>query len=382
MKLSSRLSSAGRMGLAVLRNALLLLAALWLITTFNLLGLMLCIFLMLFYGHLFAERRRNYSKNFNSALRTTIQINGHIKGTAEAFSKSGPLRRKCEKFAGRLTAGEEPLAAAVTSALPLELETAIALSLPDAKPQSESKPASANEVARRNTNRLSIASQLFYLIIICCVLILASIFHETFIEPTLRSHLTEMQPKNDNPAQIWAVPLLSITALVVASSAIGFYLVAILGLIPQILAFRWVPLLPVAAARKAAILTGIATTIENRFSLKGLCEIGAQIYHGRTRRQFLKALREIDSGYADPDVLCRADWISAADQAWLQEATPTRQAEILRNISRQNIRHADANLNWIMAIAFPAAILCLATAATPFAISFFSRLSSLVTDYL
>jgi len=88
----------------------------------------------------------------------------------------------------------------------------------------------------------------------------------------------------------------------------------------------------------------------------------------------------MEKGYIDTHVIHRAGWINAEDLAWLENATPTRQANILRNISRQNIRHADANLNWIMAIAYPAAILCLATAAAPFAASFFSQLTQLITQ--
>jgi hypothetical protein len=114
-------------------------------------------------------------------------------------------------------------------------------------------------------------------------------------------------------------------------------------------------------------------------SLDAFCQIGAKIHHGSRRRQFLKALREIENGYTDANVIYRAGWINAADHAWLEDANPTRQAELLRNISRQNIRHADANLNWIMAIAYPTAILCLASAAAPFAASFFSQLTNLIT---
>jgi hypothetical protein len=363
-----------------LQAGLLFIAVLCLIYSLTVFGLLLSVFLILFYAQIFATKHRNYRNNFNSALRTTIQINGHIKETAEAFSRSGPLRRQCADFARRLTAGEEPFAAAVISKVPLEIETAMALSMPSGVVQPEEARRPAQEIARRSTNSLAIASQLFYLIIICGVLTLFAGFHAAFIAPTMRTLLAEMQTNYDSPSDDWALFALMLTACFIAVISIGFYLIAIIGLIPQILALPGVPLLPVAAARNSAILTGIATTIESSFSLKRFCEIGKDIYRGRTRKQFEKALLEMERGYTDPDVLYRTGWIRAVDQAWLQEATPKRKAEILRNIGRQNIRHADANLNWIMAIGYPVAILCLATAATPFAALFFTQLSTLITQ--
>ncbi|MDB4759621.1 hypothetical protein OAG34_00260 [bacterium] len=379
MKTPSQLSSVTRLALTTLQYALLVVAALSLIYFFSFFGVLLSVFLVLFYTHVYAARRRNYIKNFNSALRTTIQINGRIQQTAEAFSHSGPIRRQCEMFARRLTAGEGPFDAAVTSYVPLEIETAMALTLREGSLQLDSNRHTPSETPRQKLNSLSIASQIFYLIIICFTLILFSSFYTLFIAPTLVELQTEAPLSRTNPTAYGAPTILQMTAFFIGSTAICFYLIAIVGLIPRILTLSWMPLLPVAAARKSAILTGIATTIDNRMSLDAFCQIGAKIHHGSRRRQFLKALREIENGYTDANVIYRAGWINAADHAWLEDANPTRQAELLRNISRQNIRHADANLNWIMAIAYPTAILCLASAAAPFAASFFSQLTNLIT---
>ncbi|MGB0760130.1 MAG: hypothetical protein ACPGPS_11360, partial [Rubripirellula sp.] len=119
---------------------------------------------------------------------------------------------------------------------------------------------------------------------------------------------------------------------------------------------------------------------EHNVPLDEFCTIGAKIHSGITRRQFKKALRAINSGYTDANVIYQAGWISAADKAWLEDAPSARQVEILRNISNQDIRHADANLNWVMAIGYPAAILCLASAAAPFATAFFTELTDLITQ--
>ncbi len=380
MKTPSPLSLAGRAALSILQKGLLGIAALSLIYVLNIFGLMLCVFLGLFYAHAYAARRRNFIKNFNSALRTTIQINGHIEQTAEAFSYAGPIKRQCANFARRLTAGEEPFDAAISSRVPIELETGMALTLPDGARQLAPTHGSRRETARQHTNSLSITSQLFYLIIICLTIILTSLFYATFIAPTMETLRTDMLQPNNTQTATGVLAALPITAFLIACTTICFYLVAVLGLIPSILNASWIPLLPVAASRNSAILTGLATTIDHQFSVNAFCEIGTRIYHGSRRRQFQRALREMEKGYIDTHVIHRAGWINAEDLAWLENATPTRQANILRNISRQNIRHADANLNWIMAIAYPAAILCLATAAAPFAASFFSQLTQLITQ--
>ena len=380
MKISSPLPAVAKTALSTLQYTLLLVAAAWLIYLFSLFGVFLSVFLILFYAHLYTARRRNYIKNFNSALRTTIQINGRIQQTAEAFSHSGPIRKKCAKFARRLTAGDEPLAAAVTSHVPLEIETAMALSLPSKTTQLDSNRHPERETPQHRMNNLSIASQIFYLIIICFTLILFSSFYSLFIAPTLMTLLTEMPLTGAYDTSSRSPATLQLTAFLIGSSAFCFYLIAIVGLIPQLLTFSWVPLLPVAAAQKSAILTGIATTIEHRSSLDDFCQVAVKTFHGSKRRQFLRALREIEKGYTDANVIYRAGWINARDHAWLADTTPTRQAELLRHISRQNIRHADANLNWIMAIAYPAAILCLAAAAAPFAAAFFSQLTTMITQ--
>lgn len=379
MKISSQSKSVARVALVTLRYALLGVASLSLIYFFSFFGVLLGVFLLLFYAHVYAARRRNYIKNFNSALRTTIQINGRIQQTAEAFSHSGPIQRQCANFARRLTAGEEPFAAAVTSYVPLEIETAMALSLPAGAVQLDSNRHPERETNRQKLNSLSIASQLFYLIIICSTLILFSSFYTLLLAPTLASLQSEMPLTTTGQEAIRTPVTLQITAFVIGIAAFCFYLIAIVGLIPKILTLSWMPLLPVAASRQSAVLTGIATTIENRFSLDAFCQVGAKTLYGSRRGQFLRALREIENGYTDANVIYRAGWINASDCAWLEDATPTRQAEILRNISRQNIRHADANLNWIMAIAYPAAILCLAAAAAPFAASFFTQLTTMIT---
>lgn len=379
MKMPFNLSTVTKTGLSTLQSCLVFAAATWFIYVFSFFGLLLSAFLLLFYAHLFLARRRNYIKNFNSALRTTIQINGRIQQTADAFSHSGPIRRKCADFARRLTAGDEPLAAAVSSNLPLEIETAMALTLPATTGQLDSNRHSERETRHRRTNSLSIASQILYLIIICFTLILCSSFYVAFIAPVMRTLQTDMTVTSTSVA-IGYPTTLALTAFLIGSTAFCFYLIAVVGLIPQLLTLSWLPLLPVAAAQKSAILSGIATAIENRSSLDAFCQVGFKTFRGSKRRQFLKALRYIEQGYTDANAIYRAKWITETDQAWLADATPTRQAEILRHISRQNLRQADANLNWIMAIAYPAAILCLAAAAAPFAASFFSQLATMITQ--
>ncbi|MGB0762076.1 MAG: hypothetical protein ACPGPS_21185, partial [Rubripirellula sp.] len=236
---------------------MLLIAALLLCYLFSFVGLLISFFSALFYAHFVAAKRRNYINNFNSALRTTIQINGQIQDTAVAFSKSGPLRTKCTGFARRLTAGEEPFSAAWLSRLPLEIETAMALSLPETAVQPEPKRVTARQTTTRQNNNLSVASQLFYLILVCFAVFAASIFFETFIAPVLDSLLEESAIQTRGATRDWAVHCMAFVALAIGFGSMCFYLVAILGFLPALLAPSWIPLLPVKAARKSAILAGV-----------------------------------------------------------------------------------------------------------------------------
>lgn len=359
-------------------RALALAVALLLFYLFSFMALLFAFFFVLFYAHFVAAKRRNYIKNFNSALRTTVQINGQIQKTAEAFSRSGPIRGRCADFARRLTAGEEPFAAAWASRVPLEIETAMALSLPERAGQPTRS--TAGQTMHRQTSNLSVASQVFYLIIVCFAAFLAATFFSAFISPTMDSLLEESQIQSQGSTRDWELHCLEFVSLAIGFLSICFYLIAILGLLPALLAPSWLPLLPVEAARRSAILSGIATSMDHNVPLDEFCTIGAKIHSGITRRQFGKAFQAINSGCTDTNVIYRAGWISAADKAWLEDAPPARQAEILRNISNQDIKHADANLNWVMAIGYPAAILCLASAAAPFATSFFTELTDLITQ--
>ena len=52
-------------------------------------------------------------------------------------------------------------------------------------------------------------------------------------------------------------------------------------------------------------------------------------------------------------------------------------SENIRNIARQNITRANANLSWILAVMFPVSIFCLAAAVAPYTATLFTELNAL-----
>ena len=344
---------------------------------FHLFGLLLAALLTLFFFQNWARARRNYIRNFNSALQATVRINGSVEKTARAFSTSGPLRSRCAFYARQLAGGAAPLHAGIASGLPLDMETALAFSLPlrerEATPPKQLQTVPETE----KQNNLSAAYQLFYLIFVCIVICFCSFFYDLLIFPTMESILSENSISGE------AAPLASnsswirITACLVGLGVIMFYVAAIIGFPSGLLSTLWVPLLPVAAAQKSTTLDSLANSIEAGYPLTHFCEVGLMLHRGSRRKSFLQALNAISNGHTETEALAEAGWIHKSDRALLEGSTPRRMSEILRTIARQDIRHANSNLNWIMAIMFPALILCLATGISLFTSNFFSELYGL-----
>jgi hypothetical protein len=372
-----QLSSCGELFFKGIRRLMLLIGAGWLVIQLNVLGVLLITFLALLYFEHAVRRRRNYIKSFNSALRTTIQINGSLEQTARAFSSSGPLRRASKAYETRLASGGSPLHNAVACRLPLEMETAMAFSLPAEKTQSKRTGTSQQTVTPQSSNNLPTSSQLYYLFFVCIAAIAFTIFYDTFILPTLATISSEYQSSGNGIAQIRDGSWLMLTAFFISIGAVVFYLTVVVGFFPKVTSASWMPLLPVAATRNSEMLLGIATALDSNYPLKNFFELGETIYRGSERKRFRVALNAIERGNTDTNAIRQAGWISTSDEAWLQDATPRRMAEILRTISRQNIRHAEGNLNWLMAILFPLVLLCLAGTMEPVASSFFSHLYGL-----
>ena len=73
-----------------------------------------------------------------------------------------------------------------------------------------------------------------------------------------------------------------------------------------------------------------------------------------------------------------AGWISVNEAAWLEGTPPQRMTQLMRTISRQNLQTADANVNWLVALLFPAVVLLIAAIIAPIAYAFFANLYTLI----
>jgi hypothetical protein len=344
---------------------------------FHLFGLLLATLLTLFFFQNWARARRNYIRNFNSALQATVRINGSVEKTARAFSTSGPLRSRCAFYASQLAGGAAPLKAGIASGLPLDIETALAFSLPVRKEQPKPAWQLENGPETESKNHLSIASQLFYLIFICIGIFACSGFYDLLVFPTMEMILSENSFSSEVSPSASDSGWMRVTTCLLGLGVITFYITAILGFPSVLLSASWVPLLPFAAAKKSTTLNAIANSIEAGCPLNTFCELGMMLYKGSERLKFAQAFNALKNGESETRALAVAGWIRDSDRVLLEGSTPQRMSEILRSIARQDIRHANSNLNWIMAILFPALILCLAASISLFASSFFTELYGL-----
>ena len=278
-----------------------------LLSLFHVLGFLFSVILLLFVIQNWMRTRRNYIRNFNSALRTTIEINGSIEKTARAFSMSGPLRSRCKRYADRLSQGDDPLVAAAHCRVPLEIQTAMAFSIPQKRTGSE-KTRNDTELGNRVTGQsssLAITSQLYYILFVCIAIVICTTFYNIFITPTMQMLMQDfditavVEQSYDTEETLipytgqgnaWSQWASALVAMGIAFGTLMFYLIAVVGIFPALITASWIPLLPVVAARKGAILNGLADAIDAGVPLKDFCELGLiTFWHGK-RRPFLLAL--------------------------------------------------------------------------------------------
>ena len=366
-----------------------------LLSLFHVLGFLFSVILLLFVIQNWMRTRRNYIRNFNSALRTTIEINGSIEKTARAFSMSGPLRSRCKRYADRLSQGDDPLVAAAHCRVPLEIQTAMAFSIPQKRTGLEKTRISDTELGNRVTGQsssLAITSQLYYILFVCIAIVICTTFYNVFITPTMQMlmedfDITAVVEQSYDTEEIlipytgqgnsWPQWASALVAMGIAFGTLMFYLIAVVGIFPALITASWIPLLPVVAARKGAILNGLADAIDAGVPLKDFCELGLiTFWHGK-RRPFVLALNSITQGHSETSSITKAGWIKAADCSLLENSNPQRMSENIRNIARQNITRANANLSWFLAVMFPASIFCLAAAVAPYTATLFTELNAL-----
>ena len=325
------------------------------------------------------RQRRNYVSSLNSALRIVSQTGVPMGTAAQAFSKSGPLRRQCEDYTKRLASGEDPLDAAVASHLPLEISTAISMQMPgNAIKAPPYRQQNHRDTATRRTQTLSISCQFFYLIFVSLFSVAALAFFSTFILPQLHSIYSEFG--RSSLVKVSPLPTGLVIKVLSVLSLILIFLPLLLsyGLGLRFLPKHWIPLLPCQAKPNADALTAIAEGVDAGWPLQKIVLLGQKISRGQQKQSFTKAVESIESGESSTNAIKNAGWISVNEAAWLDGTPPQRMTQLMRTISRQNLQTADANVNWLVALLFPAVVLLIAAIIAPIAYAFFANLYTLI----
>jgi len=342
----------------------------------------LAIFATVFYLDIRTRQRRNYVSSLNSALRIVSQTGVPMGTAAQAFSKSGPLRRQCEDYTKRLASGEDPLDAAVASQLPLEISTAISMQMPGngikAPPYRQQ---THRDTTARRTQTLSISCQFFYLTFVCLFSVAALAFFSQFIIPQLHSIYAEF-----GRASLVKVSPLPNGLVLTVLSLLSLFLIFLpiflsYGLGLRFLPKHWIPLLPYQAKPNADALTAIAEGVDAGWPLQKIVFLGQKISRGQQKLSFTKAVESIESGENSTNAIKNAGWISVNEAAWLDGTPPQRMTQLMRTISRQNLQTADANVNWLVALLFPTVVLLIAAIIAPIAYAFFSNLYILILKF-
>ncbi len=338
----------------------------------------------------FASRRHlNATRAFNSTLRAVCRHDGAITKVAIAFSKSGPLSGPCYEYARRLMMGQDPIEAAARSHVPLQLATAVALQTPVAVEPATSPTSPRTYFDRREDGYdLAMASfdnawmpaygQFLYLVITATVTCMVFSFMALFIRPTLEVMFDEFGLTVPYQYLMTARPAYWILFLL---SFIVLILVPIMSR-GTIFGFRlptWFPITPRLAQHKSEVLTGLADAIEHGWPMGRALAVGHLISVRRyERRSLQRAMELIEQGQTPAQAIHQTGWIDRQEAAWIDGASPSRTAELLRGIAMQTVRDAQANLRWLMSILFPAIVLMLAAAILAYSYGFFSGLFTLI----
>jgi hypothetical protein len=238
----------------------------------SLLGILLVMLLVFALFDLAGGRYRMSVRTLNTSLRAVCHQEGAIEKVAVAFSRSGPVSGPCSEYAQRLSAGEEAVSAAISSGIPLQLSTAIALttSHPDSErparddedEQYESSISSiASELEVLDSTRMPVYGQFVYLTITAIVTCLVMAFMAIFFVPTIDSMLDEfgisapVRRVFDYAPAIWLLLMLGVLLMIGIPilSRIRWF-----GLRP-----KWMPMTPSLAQRRAELLVGLADGIDS-----------------------------------------------------------------------------------------------------------------------
>ena len=88
----------------------------------------------------------------------------------------------------------------------------------------------------------------------------------------------------------------------------------------------------------------------------------------------------IEQGQSPAQAIQSAGWVQQRDVAWIENASASRLATLLRSIGDRNARDSSFNLAWAANLIFPIMILVLACVVTFYTEGFVTRVYALVTE--
>ena len=360
----------------------------------SLMGLVITMLLIFGVTDFISLRRSATIDAFNSVLRTVVDNGGDMTSVAVAFSQSGPISAQAYEFARRLMMGQDPLEAAARSRIPLQLSTAVAMQTgEDGKSsgtndepieasltpmsQKSDRPIDLNSIRFLGTSTTAIQGRLLYLFVTASATVAVVSFMGAFIRPTLEQMYEEFGMNDQFTDQMSATPAvlayLLIVVLILAYiilSRVGF-----LGVAVPI----WFPTMPRLAARKAALLHGLADAVDAGWPMGRALAVAHTVSIDQVeRRRLQQSMEWIEQGRSPAQAIRWAGYIQAKDVAWIEDAPATRLASLLRVVADRRVRDSVFNLGWIISIVFPILVLILAAVITVYCHGFLTGLYYMV----
>ena len=347
----------------------------------SLIGLLIAVLILVVIFDFYARRYQNAARTFNLAAQAVCHKDGAMLKVASAFARSGPIRGPCYEYTRRLMAGEDPIEAATLSRVPLQLTTVIAM---------RNKQPAKTTLGRRGVldhERMPLSdsvlmpayAHIVYLVITALVTSAILGFVTVFIVPTMEQIMEEFGLATPH---LWLIAGNAPTRVILVG--VIFFVLFLIPVVTTGTFFgiplpRWMPGSPRAVEGRASTLAGLADAIDAEMTVDQALALGAQVSLKLSdRRSLLHAHTLIQQGRSPADALYKSGWLNSYERNWVGGATAERGAEILRTISRQRVRDAQANIRWLVEVICPFIVLCLGMAILLFVYGLFSTLVRLI----
>ncbi|TWT98253.1 hypothetical protein [Stieleria varia] len=345
----------------------------------SILGLLLSIAVIFMIVKWTRLQRRADAIALNAALRLVCDRDGSVQALLGAATTSGSLRQECYEMAKRLEYGEEPVAAAYHSKLPLEIATAVAMRARQSeKPSNRTAMEDETDtpmlaIAQQADHESSIQARYAYLTVTVLACSFVMMFIGTFIVPTFNkvSEETQMRGLSEIPGGIHGPVILLLLVCL-----------AILWLGPRLF-LSWWPRNKMAgwslnrAYQNAEILVGLAAGLRRSMPVHEVLTIAsANTRDKKGQRAIHQALQLLGDGTRPADAFHKVGWIDSDQQSRLTESSAQRAADLLDGFAIDGVRGAIHRLRWWTAIVHPVIVCCVGLCVAMYAIWIVGFMSS------